>query len=183
VLRVVEQIRVEAEAVGFDVRTLHVQAGPRSGTANSVLLAIVSEEDVTRFVRGWQGTVQWIARSPFRPEHKRKNWFVGVEVMPPVEESRFDAGDVKFETMRASGPGGQHVNRTESAVRVTHVPTGLQATASEERSQHRNKKLAVARLAAKLAEIEAGEQAASRDERWRAHRALERGNATRMYRS
>jgi len=67
--------------------------------------------------------------SPFRPEHQRKNWFVGIEVLEQVENTHFHPRDVKWETMRASGPGGQHVNRTESAVRVTHMPTGIQASA------------------------------------------------------
>jgi peptide chain release factor len=99
-----------------------------------------------------------------------------------VEETRFDAKDVKWETMRASGPGGQHVNRTESAVRVTHLPTGIQASAAEERSQHRNRKLALARLAQKLAEVDAKQHGEAREKRWRAHQELERGNPVRVYR-
>jgi peptide chain release factor len=102
--------------------------------------------------------------------------------MEPVSERRFDTSDVRFETMRASGPGGQHVNRTESAVRVTHVPTGAQATASEERSQHRNKKLALARLGRKLDDTEASRRSEAARLRWRAHRTLERGNPVRVFR-
>jgi peptide chain release factor len=89
---------------------------------------------------------------------------------------------VAWETMRASGPGGQHVNRTESAVRVTHLPTGVQASASEERSQHRNRKLALARLAAKLEEQTERSHGELRQQRWRAHQDLERGNAVRVLR-
>ena len=84
------------------------------------------------------------------PHHKRKNWFVGIDVLEPVDETGFNVKEVRWDTMRASGPGGQHVNRTESAVRVTHLPTGVRATAMEERSQHRNRKLALARLKKKL---------------------------------
>ena len=101
--------------------------------------------------------------------------------MPPTD-ARFDPQDVRFETMRASGPGGQHVNRTESAVRVTHVPTGLQASASEERSQHRNKALAVARLSRKLEGLKDQQRSAAERERWQAHQALERGNPVRVFR-
>ena len=132
------------------------------------------------FASAWNGTVQLTARSPFRPEHKRKNWFVGIDAIEPVDETCFRAQDVRWETMRASGPGGQHVNRTESAVRVTHVPTGLQATAMEERSQHRNRRLALARLAKRLAEMNAQRQDDVREKRWRAHQDLQRGNPVRI---
>jgi peptide chain release factor len=105
---------------------------------------------------------------------------VGIEALEPVENTRFDSTELKWETMRSSGPGGQHVNRTESAVRVTHVPTGMQASASEERSQHRNRKLALARLAQRLTELDAKHHRAAREQRWRAHLALERGNPVRI---
>jgi len=84
--------------------------------------------------------------------------------------------------MRASGPGGQHVNRTESAVRVTHIDTGLQASASEERSQHRNRKLALARLAEKIRQSREQQNAGKKEELWRGHRELERGNPVRTLR-
>ncbi len=147
-----------------------------------MLFSLTGAEGVERFVAAWRGTVQWIAQSPFRPEHKRKNWFVGVEVLAPPSAAEFDPQDVRFETMRASGPGGQHVNRTESAVRVTHVSTGLQASASEERSQHRNKALAVARLARKLETLKDQQRGEAERGRWRAHQALERGNPVRVFR-
>ena len=101
--------------------------------------------------------------------------------MPPTD-ARFDPQDVRFETMRASGPGGQHVNRTESAVRVTHVPTGLQAGASEERSQHRNKRLAPARVSRRLEDLNDQRRSEAERSRWRAHQALERGNPVRVFR-
>ena len=163
-------------------QTLDVEPGPGPATAQSVQLSLIGGESVDRFVGAWRGTVQWIPQSPFRPEHKRKNWFVGVEVLEPPAAARFDPGDVRFETMRASGPGGQHVNRTESAVRVTHVPTGLQASASEERSQHRNKALAMARLAHKLEGLEEQRRGEADRDRWRAHQELERGNPVRVFR-
>ena len=84
--------------------------------------------------------------------------------------------------VKASGPGGQHVNRTESAVRVTHLPTGLQASAAEERSQHRNRKLALARLTKKIADRGEEQHRAAREKRWRAHQELERGNSIRVFR-
>jgi peptide chain release factor len=108
---------------------------------------------------------------------------VGIDVLDPVEETRFDPREVRWETMRAGGPGGQHVNRTESAVRLTHLPTGIQVTAMEERSQHRNRKLALARLAHKLAERQAKQHSEARERRWRFHRELARGNPVRAFRA
>ena len=89
---------------------------------------------------------------------------------------------MRIETLRASGPGGQHLNRTESAVRVTHLPSGLSASAQEERSQHLNRRLALARLAQRFDE-RAGAQAQAADTaRWRQHTSLIRGNPVRTYR-
>ena len=181
VAKVLEKIQAEAVAAGLDFRTVEIEAGPEGPTINSALIAIAGA-GANSFSSSWRGTIQWIARSPFRPEHKRKNWFVGIELLEPVEETLFNPADVKWETMRASGPGGQHVNRTESAVRVTHLPTGLQASAMEERSQHRNRKLALARLARKLEDAGEKRQGEARKKRWRSHQDLERGNPVRTFR-
>ena len=182
VVKTVEEMEREAGRLGLGFRAA-LEPGPRAGTAQSALVSLTGEASALEaFAGSWHGTVQWIARSPFRPEHQRKNWFVGVARLDPVEETRYQPAELRWETMRASGPGGQHVNRTESAVRVSHVPTGVQATAAEERSQHRNRKLALARLAEKLEELNAARTAAAQEERWRAHRKLERGNAMRVFR-
>lgn len=183
VVKTIVEIEREAHAAALDCRTIEIEPGPQAGTAQSALLSIRSGAPLTAFAESWRGSVQWIARSPFRPGHKRKNWFVGVEALEPVEETRFRPQDVRWETMRASGPGGQHVNRTESAVRVTHLPTGLQAMAMEERSQFRNRRLAMSRLAQKIAAMNAGRAEQAREERWRAHHELERGNPVRVFRS
>jgi peptide chain release factor len=183
VVQVIGEIEGEASAAGLEYEVLEIEAGAYAGTAQSALLSIFGAEDGLASLAGaWKGTVQWTARSPFRPTHKRKNWFVGIEVLEPVDDSAFGLTDVRWETMRASGPGGQHVNRTESAVRVTHLPTGTQATAMEERSQHRNRKLALARLVRKLDEMQAQRHRDAREDRWRAHRELERGNPVRVFR-
>ncbi|MBI2684788.1 MAG: peptide chain release factor H [Acidobacteria bacterium] len=181
VIKTLEEIQREALAASLDCRAIEIEAGPQPSTAHSVLLSITGDAAVAGFAESWRGTVQWSMRSPFRPEHKRKNWFVGIEVLEPVDEAHFDAGDVRWETMRASGPGGQHVNRTESAVRVTHVATGLSATAMEERSQFRNRKLALARLRKKIDTLNAGRRDSARAERWRAHHGVERGNPVRVF--
>ncbi|MGB0907230.1 MAG: peptide chain release factor H, partial [Maricaulaceae bacterium] len=110
-------------------------------TAPSLLLGLKGE-GAKAFVNDRLGTVRWIGQSPFRKNHKRKNWFAGVNLVPKLEDvPSLKESDIRYQTMKASGPGGQHVNKTESAVRAIHVPTGLTVTASDERSQFANKKL------------------------------------------
>lgn len=182
VVKTLETMQAEAQAAGLQWNLVELEAGPQPGTASSALVALRGE-GLDAFTAAWCGTVQWIARSPFRPAHKRKNWFVAIERLQPVEESILDPKDVRWETMRASGPGGQHVNRTESAVRVTHLPTGLQAVSANERSQHRNRQLAMARLSARLAARAAEHRARTGELRWQAHQSVERGNPVRVFRS
>ena len=181
VVKVLNQIRREAQSAALEFRMIEIEEGPEPGTAQSALISISGDTELEAFLHSWRGTVQWTTRSPFRPGHKRKNWFVGIDILEPVDETRFDLKEVHWETMRASGPGGQHVNRTESAVRVTHLPTGMQATAMEERSQHRNRKLALARLTKKLKDVDLKRHGDAREERWRAHQELERGNPVRRF--
>ena len=132
-------------------------------------------------VNQWIGTVQWIGKSQFRPQTKRINWFVGVEIYLPPEQLKWSADELKIETMRASGPGGQHANKVESAVRITHMPTGISATAQEERSQMLNRKLAMARLTAHFEEANSQKTKNVQKDRWHQHNALERGNPVRIY--
>ena len=155
------------------------------GNFRSVLLALEGAQALALASR-WSGSVQWSCPSPYRSGHKRKNWFIGVEVFetdaPGATTEPIDDKDLRFETLRASGPGGQHVNKTDSAVRATHVPTGLSVRVQTERSQHANKRLARALLAHKLAERADAAASAARNLRWRLHHGVERGNATRAFR-
>ena len=101
----------------------------------------------------WLGTLQWICPSPLRKKHPRKNWYIGVFRLPDMQPLA-DNGEIVLQTCRAGGKGGQHVNKTESAVRATHLASGISVRVESERSQHANKKQALALLAQKLAEAE-----------------------------
>jgi len=182
VAKVLQCIIAEGKEHNLEVSVLETVPGEKPHTLKSALLA-VEGENASEFVSHWSGTVQWIGKSPFRPHHKRKNWFAGVESLNPPEPHLWSEKDVKIETMRASGPGGQHVNKTESAVRITHLPTGLTAIAKEERSQHLNRKLAETRLAELIRQKKDQENLRHRQERWSQHNRLERGNPIRVLRN
>jgi len=142
----------------------------------------VSGTNLDDFLQARIGSVKWISQSPFRKNHKRKNWFVGVYRLPEPETiPDLDPKDVTFTATRASGPGGQHVNKTNSAVRAAHGPTGTTVTAQEERSQYANKKLCLIKLAAIFTQNSERRAADSDHAIWRNHKALERGNPIRVY--
>lgn len=142
----------------------------------------ISGEAADVFACSWEGSIQWIARSSLRPGHKRKNWFVSVHRLPsPPQLPAIKEAEIAFETLRAGGPGGQHQNRTESAVRATHRPTGISVVARDERSQHRNKTLAVERLRALIAAVHERERNAAQFQQWLIRLSVERGNPVRTY--
>ncbi len=180
VARVVEAITQDASANGYNLNVLEVVPGSKPDLFKSALLSIEGD-GLSEFLSQWEGTIQWIGKSQFRPKHKRKNWFVGVTSYEAPEEVDYSCSEFRFESMRSSGPGGQHANKIESAVRVTHMPTGINAIAQEERSQHMNRKLALSRLHKKLQQQKQSTEMQLQQERWDEHNALERGNPIRVY--
>jgi peptide chain release factor len=150
-------------------------------SAGSAILSI-SGQYAEAFARSWQGTILWKSKSTARDGFGRKNWFVAVKRLePPAKPPELSAADLRFETLRAGGPGGQHQNKTESAVRVLHVPSGISAIARDERSQLRNKSLAVERLRQILATLAEQHNATSATKDWNSKITIERGNPIRAY--
>lgn len=172
----------EARAEGIACELIETILGDEAKTLRSALLSLQGEAAaLSAFSARWVGSILWIGKSPVRPHHRRQNWFVGVERWEVPEQPSWHERDLEFSTLRASGPGGQHVNKTESAVRLVHRPTGLAVVAREERSQQQNKRLALARLAALFEQQSKDSQASAERQRWDQHNSLERGNALRTF--
>lgn len=149
VVKMLAHLEVAARAAGLALSVVDEVPGERRGTLQSVLVSLDGEDAACRlFGERQAGTVLWMCSSPYRPGHARKNWYLDLAVFAPPE-AEFGR-EVVIETMRASGPGGQHVNKTETAVRATHVATGLSVKVGASRSQSANKAAALALLHAKL---------------------------------
>ncbi|PWV48169.1 peptide chain release factor H [Chitinophaga sp. S165] len=181
VAKVVELIMKSARGQALDIQVLESKKGDLKGTLlSAVLLAKGEGATIEAFIKEWRGTVQWIAQSPYRKFHKRKNWFVGVEVFDVKAQLQWNLKDVKLESCRASGPGGQHVNKVETAVRGTHLPSGIQVLAMDSRSQLQNKQLCLERLEAKFMSWQMEQMLARQQDQWQEHNELERGRAVKV---
>ncbi len=144
-----------AERRGYQVEVLDTSPGEEAGIKSAVVE--VSGEHAFGYLKSEHGVHRLVRLSPFDADHARHTSFVLVEVLPQAEEDvsiKIAPDDLKVETFRSSGPGGQHMQKTSSAVRLIYLPTGLTVTCQSERSQYQNKEIAFRILKARLLKLE-----------------------------
>jgi peptide chain release factor len=180
VAQVLKKVLDEAQDQSLETVLLQREVGQENGTIETATIS-VKGKNAGMFANSWIGTIQWIGQSQFRKMHKRKNWFIGIFEVEPQKNALISENDIQYQAMRSSGAGGQHVNKVSSAIRATHIPTGIAVVSMDSRSQHQNKKLATERLLKKL-EYETLQQLKNHvGKQWENQLNIQRGNPVRVF--
>lgn len=165
---------------GLSYSILYQKEGRYDDTFRSVVIKIKGKD--LSMLKKWIGIIKWIGQSPYRKHHKRKNWFVGCfELEEEVANIDLNPADIRYQSIRSSGPGGQHVNKVSSAVRAIHIITGISVLVMDNRSQHQNRKTAIERIREKLMVQYIDALSEQKSKKWENHLNLERGNPIKVF--
>lgn len=170
------------ERNGYKIEMLDYQPGEEAGIKSATFLA--SGSYAYGYFKGESGVHRLVRVSPFDSNKRRHTSFASVFVSPEIEDDiqvEIDEKDLRVDTYRSSGAGGQHVNKTDSAVRITHIPTGIVVSCQNERSQHQNRAVAMKVLRAKLYELEKEKQKEKLEELTSAKKDIGWGSQIRSY--
>jgi peptide chain release factor 2 len=171
-----------AEKNSYKVETLDFLAGDEAGVKSATIL--VSGPNAYGYLKSEKGVHRLVRISPFDASGRRHTSFAAVDVMPEIDDTievNINPVDLRVDTFRAGGAGGQHINKTDSAVRMTHLPTGVVVQCQSERSQIQNREQCMRLLRAKLFELERQKQAEMKDEIGGEYQAIEWGSQIRSY--
>jgi len=171
-----------SERRGYRADVLDLSPGEEAGLKSAMLE--IKGSYAYGYLKSEHGVHRLVRLSPFDADHARHTSFALVEVLPEVEQAmevRINPDDLKMETFRSSGPGGQHMQKTSTAVRLTHLPTGIVASCQSQRSQHRNKEIALRVLQTRLLELERAKEAEERTKLKGEHLTAAWGNQIRSY--
>lgn len=172
-----------AERKNYRVEVLDLLPGDEAGIKSATLL--IKGKNAYGFLKAERGVHRLVRISPFDAAGRRHTSFASLDVLPEIEEGdqeiELKPEEIKIDTFRASGAGGQHVNTTDSAVRITHLPTGIVVTCQNERSQHANRERALKILRARLADLYQQQQAAELDSLRGEQKEIAWGSQIRSY--
>jgi peptide chain release factor 2 len=171
-----------SERRGYRAEVLDLSPGEEAGLKSAMLE--IKGSYAYGYLKSEHGVHRLVRLSPFDADHARHTSFALVEVLPEVEQAvevRINPDDLKIETFRSSGPGGQHMQKTSTAVRLTHLPTGIVASSQSQRSQRQNKEIALRVLQARLLELERAREAEERTKLKGEHLTAAWGNQIRSY--
>ena len=171
-----------AERRGYGAEVLDVSPGEEAGIKSAVIG--VNGDYATGYLKSEHGVHRLVRLSPFDADHARHTSFALVEVLPEAEadvDVKIEPDDLRVDVFRSSGPGGQHMQKTSSAVRLTHLPTGLVVSCQSERSQHQNKEIALKILRSRLLDLELVKRAEERAKLKGKRIAAGWGNQIRSY--